>query len=49
MSFTITGLSIPSGTDVMLRWSDPDHTGADHGLAIDDFSVTPHHAALPRT
>ncbi len=25
----------------MLRWSDPDHTGADHGLSIDDFSVTP--------
>ena len=25
----------------MLRWSDPDHTGADHGLGIDDFSVTP--------
>ena len=50
MSFTITGLSIPSGTDVMLRWSDPDHTGADHGLAIDDFSVTPHargHAPEP--
>jgi hypothetical protein len=40
-SFTITGLSIPINTDVMLRWSDPDHTGNDHGLAIDDFSVTP--------
>ena len=40
-TFTITGLSIPNGTEVMLRWSDPDHTGADHGLSIDDFSVTP--------
>lgn len=37
---SITGLSIPNGTEVMLRWSDPDHTGADHGLSIDDFSVT---------
>jgi predicted extracellular nuclease len=41
ISFTITGLSIPNGTEIMLRWSDPDHTGADHGMAIDDFSVTP--------
>ena len=41
-SATITGLSIPDGTEIMLRWSDPDHTGADHGLSIDDFTVTPH-------
>ncbi len=38
---TITGLSIPNGTEVMLRWSDPDQAGADHGLSIDDLSVTP--------
>jgi len=42
LSFTITGLNIPNGTEVMLRWSDPDHPSNDHGLAIDDFSVTPH-------
>ena len=41
IAFSITGLSIPNGTEVMLRWSDPDHVGADHGLSIDDFSVTP--------
>jgi len=41
ISFTITGLNIPNGTEVMLRWSDPDHTGTDHGLSIDDLSVTP--------
>ncbi len=41
-SFSVSGLSIPNGTEMMLRWSDPDHTGADHGLSIDDFSVTPH-------
>ena len=41
VTFTITGLDIPAGTEVMLRWSDPDHTGADHGLSIDDVSVTP--------
>ncbi|HUD43014.1 MAG TPA: ExeM/NucH family extracellular endonuclease [Dokdonella sp.] len=39
-SFTITGLSVPPGGELMLRWSDPDHTGADHGLAIDEVSVT---------
>lgn len=41
VSFTISGLSVPNGTEIMLRWADPDHTGADHGLSIDDFSVTP--------
>jgi len=41
-AFTITGLSIPAGSEVMLRFADPDHTGADHGLSIDDFSVTAH-------
>lgn len=41
LTFSIGGLSIPNGTEVMLRWSDPDHTGADHGLSIDDFGVTP--------
>lgn len=41
ITHTITGLNIPNGSEIMLRWSDPDHTGADHGLAIDDLSVTP--------
>ncbi|HEX7275795.1 MAG TPA: hypothetical protein VF244_00330 [Acidimicrobiales bacterium] len=43
-SVTITGLNIPNGTEVMLRWTDNDHIGADHGLSVDDFSVTPHAA-----
>lgn len=41
-SFTLSGISLPNGSEIMLRWADPDHGGADHGLAIDDFSVTPH-------
>lgn len=49
LSHTITGLNIPNGTEVMLRWSDPDHTGADHGLSIDDFSVTPNGTPAPAT
>ncbi|MEO8434883.1 MAG: DUF4214 domain-containing protein [Pyrinomonadaceae bacterium] len=40
-SFTITGLSVANGDSILLRWSDPDHTGSDHGLSIDDFSATP--------
>lgn len=48
-SFTITGLNIPNGTEIMLRWSDPDHTGTDHGLAIDDFSVTAMGSGGPTT
>ena len=31
ISATISGLNIPAGTEIMLRWSDPDHTGTDHG------------------
>ncbi|MEO7433176.1 MAG: ExeM/NucH family extracellular endonuclease [Dokdonella sp.] len=41
-TFTISGLSLPNGSEIMLRWSDPDHSGSDHGLSIDDVSVTPH-------
>ncbi|HEU4663192.1 MAG TPA: ExeM/NucH family extracellular endonuclease, partial [Dokdonella sp.] len=43
-SFTITGLSIANGSEVMLRWTDPDNSGADHGLSIDDLTVVPHGA-----
>ena len=33
-------ITIPAGHYVMLRWSDPDHSGSDHGLAVDDVSVS---------
>lgn len=39
-SHAITGLSLANGQQILLRWSDPDHAGTDHGLAIDDFAVT---------
>ncbi|HSS22811.1 MAG TPA: DUF4214 domain-containing protein [Pyrinomonadaceae bacterium] len=42
ISSTITGLSIPAGASFFIRLNDVDATGADDGLAIDDFSVTPH-------
>ena len=30
---------IAPSQEIMLRWSDPDDTGSDHGLAIDDIEV----------
>jgi uncharacterized repeat protein (TIGR01451 family) len=44
-SMTITGLSLAPGNEIMLRWTDIDNSGADHALAVDDFSVTPHGVA----
>jgi uncharacterized protein len=42
ITFTITGLNIPVGGTFWLRWLDSDLTpGADDGLAVDDFSLTP--------
>ncbi len=40
ITFTITGLSISNGSTFRFRWNDPDVTGSDDGLAIDDFSLT---------
>src|SRR5205807_3087191 len=42
ISSTISGLSIPNGATFFLRWTDTDATGADDGLSVDDFSLTPH-------
>lgn len=33
-------VQIAPGQEIMLRWSDQDDTGSDHGLAIDDINVT---------
>ena len=33
-------VSIPAGQEIMLRWTDINDTGNDHGLAIDDLTVT---------
>ena len=40
VSYTITGLNLPNGASLWLRWADVEATGSDDGLAIDDFSVT---------
>jgi endonuclease I len=33
------GVALAPGEWITLRWQDPDHTGNDHGLAIDDLSL----------
>jgi hypothetical protein len=37
---TLSGLSLPTGDSLWIRWSDFNATGSDDGLGIDDFSVT---------
>lgn len=36
----IAGLNIPAGATFLIRWADSDASGADDGLAVDDFSLT---------
>ncbi|MBI5297806.1 MAG: ExeM/NucH family extracellular endonuclease [Chloroflexi bacterium] len=40
LSTTISGLSIPSNEYILLRWTDLNDSGNDHGLGIDDLTVT---------
>jgi uncharacterized protein len=47
LSATITGLEIATNTNFWLRWIDIDASGADDGLAIDEFSLTPQGANSP--
>jgi predicted extracellular nuclease len=48
ISFTITGISIPAGSSFWIRWTEFDISpGADDGLAIDDFSLTPNLVLVP--
>jgi DNA/RNA endonuclease G (NUC1)/fibronectin type 3 domain-containing protein len=44
LSSTIT-VSVAPGQEIWLRWKDINHANNDHGLAIDDLSVTPNGAA----
>ncbi|MGE3466701.1 MAG: beta strand repeat-containing protein, partial [Pyrinomonadaceae bacterium] len=45
ISSSISGLSIPNGATFWIRWLDIDASGADDGLAIDTFNLTPYGAA----
>lgn len=42
VSSTISGLAAPPGATIWIRWTDLDVSGSDDGLAVDDFSITPH-------
>ncbi|HET7092901.1 MAG TPA: Ig-like domain-containing protein, partial [Thermomicrobiales bacterium] len=48
LAATLTVTILP-GQEIWLRWQDIDHPNNDHGLAIDDFSVTPHGSAAADT
>jgi len=41
LSSTISSLNLANGATFWIRWVDVDASGADDGLAIDDFSITP--------
>ena len=41
VSATISGLTLADGATFWIRWTDLDASGADDGLAVDDFSLTP--------
>lgn len=43
----IAGLSIPTGATFAIRWTDFNASGADDGLAVDDFAITPHGGGTP--
>lgn len=42
-------VSIPVGQEIMLRWTDANDAGTDHGFGVDDLSVTPFGNALDIT
>ncbi len=41
LTYTITGLNIADGSTFRIRWLDFNASGADDGLAVDDFSLIP--------
>lgn len=45
LSNSIGSLSIANGATFWIRWTDTNSSGADDGLAVDDFSLTPQGAA----
>lgn len=46
-SFTIGSLSIAPAATFWIRWTDLNASGADDGLAADDFSLTPNTGPVP--
>lgn len=46
-AYAITGLSIPSGSSIWIRFTSFDASNADDGLAVDDFTASFDGVALP--
>lgn len=40
VNITIPGLVVGSNQYLLIKWEDPNHTGNDHGLSIDDVSIS---------
>ncbi len=49
VSGTLTGLSVPVGGTIALRWVDANAVGNDDLIAIDDLAIAPNGAATPTT
>ncbi len=47
LSSTISSLSIANGATFWIRWTDTNASGADDGLSVDDFSLTPNGGGPP--
>lgn len=47
LASTISSLAVANGASIWIRWIDIDASGADDGLAVDDFSLTPHTSLPP--
>ena len=39
VTYTITGISLAPGSEIMFRWTDVNHKANDHALAIDDVTI----------
>ena len=48
ISATLSGVSVASGENILFRWLNPNDPGNDHGLALDDMTIT-YIGAAPNT
>lgn len=39
-NISATGVALNNGEYIMLKWEDPNHAGNDHGLSIDDVTIS---------
>ncbi|KAA9345698.1 T9SS type A sorting domain-containing protein [Adhaeribacter soli] len=39
VEYTVTGISLAPGSEIMFRWTDINHKANDHALAIDDVTI----------